>query len=175
MLVTGGFGAAKSHLLQYLAHLALSEDFVCSHVVIGKETPLSDPGKLFKAAIESAEVPGMGVMAVHEIALRLKPESPEYAPLRMWCERRAGTMSPLFIPTLLLHERLGSDPEMVEKIVGLWSGERLAVTRIRRGLKQAGADSIYPVKNVPARELAVRRHLKQVHAKAYGAGRYPDG
>lgn len=157
MLVTGGFGAGKSHLLQYLAHLALSENFVCSRVVISKETPLSDPAKLFKAAIESAEVPGVGGMAVQEIALKLRPEAPEYAALRMWCERHAGAISPMFIATLLLHERLGSDPEMVEKIVSFWSGERLAVTRIRRGLKQAGADSIYPVKNVPARELAIHR------------------
>lgn len=157
MLVTGGFGAGKSHLLEYLAHLAVSENFVCSRVVISKETPLSDPAKVFKAAIESAEVPGIGGLAVQEIALRLKAESSQYSALRMWCERRAGAMSPLFIATLLLHERLGSDPELVEKIVGFWSGDPLAITRIRRGLKQAGADSIYPVKNVPARELAVHR------------------
>src|SRR5579885_1150544 len=157
ILVTGGFGTGKSHLLQYLAHLALSENFVCSRVVISKETPLSDPAKLFKAASESAEVPGLGGLAVQEIALRLRPETPEYAALRTWCERRADAISPLFAATLLLHERLHSDPETVERIIGFWSGDRLAITRIRRGLKQAGAASIYAVKNVPVRELAVHR------------------
>jgi hypothetical protein len=157
ILVTGGFGDGKSHLLQYLAHLALSENFVCSRVVISKETPLYDPGKLFKSAIEWAEVPGTSGQAVQEIALKLKPESPQYAALRMWCERHAGAISPQFIATLTLHERLGNDPETVEKIVGFWSGERLAAARIRRGLKQAGTDSLYTLKNVPARELAVHR------------------
>jgi P-loop Domain of unknown function (DUF2791) len=157
MLVTGDFGAGKSHLLEYLQHLAASENFVCSRVVISKETPLSDPAKLFKAAIESAEVPGLGGQAIQEITLRFNRESPDYAAFRRWCEDNQEEISPLFIATLLLHERLGGDPEMVEKVVGFWSGERLAVSRIRRALKQAGADSIYRPRNVPARELALHR------------------
>jgi len=168
-LVTGGFGAGKSHLLEYLQHLALSENFVCSRVVISKETPLSDPAKVFAAAIESAEVPELGGQAVQEIALRLKPETPNYAALRLWCESHAGAISPLFAATLLLHERLGSDPELVEKVVGFWSGERLAVTHIRRGLKQAGADALYRVKNVPIRQLAPHR-FAFIAQLALGAG-----
>ncbi|HZY59961.1 MAG TPA: BREX system ATP-binding domain-containing protein [Candidatus Binataceae bacterium] len=157
MLVSGDFGAGKSHLLQYLQHLALSENFVCSRVVISKETPLADPAKVFKAAIESAEVPGLSGQAIQEIAARLRRDSAQYAALRRWCERHTDTLNPLFAATLLLHERLGGDPEMVEKIVGFWSGEALGVARIRRSLKQAGADSLYRVRNVPARELALHR------------------
>ena len=155
MLVTGDFGSGKSHLLEYLQHLALSENFVCSKVVISKETPLSDPAKVFNAAIEAAQVPGLSGPAIQEMASRFRPDTPEYANFRHWCERRAEVISPLFIATLLLHERLGGDPEMVEKIVGFWSGERLAVSRIRRSLKQVGLDSLYRVKNVPSRELAL--------------------
>jgi hypothetical protein len=169
MLVTGGFGAGKSHLLEFLHHLALTENFVCSRVVISKETPLSDPGKVFAAAVESAEVPGLSGQAIQEIALRLRPDSPQYAALRLWCESHAGTISPLFIATLLLHERLGSDPETVEKVVGFWAGERMAVTRIRRGLKQAGADALYKIKNIPARELASHRFAFAAQL-ALGAG-----
>jgi hypothetical protein len=157
MLVSGGFGSGKSHLLEYLQHLALSEEFVCSKVVISKETPLSDPAKVFNAAIESAQVPGLSGQAVQEIASRFTHDAPEYAEFRRWCERRAEAISPLFIATVLLHEQLGGDPEIVEKIVGFWSGEPLRVAQIRRGLKQLGLDSIYRVKNVPARELALHR------------------
>jgi hypothetical protein len=159
MLVTGDFGAGKSHLLEYLQHLALVENFVCSRVVISKETPLSDPGKVFKAAIESAQVPGLSGQAIQEIGARLGRDSADYAGLRRWCERHAATHGPLFAATLLLHERLGGDPEMVEKIVGFWSGEPLGVGLIRRALKQAGADFPHRVKSVPARELALHRFL----------------
>lgn len=157
MLVTGGFGSGKSHLLEYLQHLALSEGFVCSKVVISKETPLSDAAKVFDAAIESAQVPDVSGQAIQEIAARFKRDSAPYVEFRHWCERRAEAISPLFIATVLLHERLGGDPETVEKIVGFWSGERLGVARIRRGLKQVGLHALYPVRNLPARELALHR------------------
>ena len=44
MLISGDFGAGKSHLLAHLEHLALSRNFVCSRVAISKETPLYDLG-----------------------------------------------------------------------------------------------------------------------------------
>ena len=159
MLVTGDFGAGKSHLLEYLQHLALEENFVCSRVVISKETPLSDPAKVFKAAIESTQVPGLSGQAIQEIAARLRRDSLDYAGLRRWCEHHASTDGSLFAATLLLHEQLGGDPEMVEKVVGFWSGEPLGVGPIRRGLKQAGADFPHRVRSVPARELALHRFM----------------
>ena len=45
LLLGGGFGAGKSHLLTHLGHLAMSDGFVVSTVVISKETPLHDPVK----------------------------------------------------------------------------------------------------------------------------------
>ena len=157
MLVTGDFGAGKSHLLEYLQHLALDANFVCSRVVISKETPLWDPAKVFKAAIESAQVPGLSGHAVQEIAARLPRDRGLYAGLRRWCERNATANGALFAATLLLHERLGGDPETVEKIIWFWSGEPLGVGPIRRGLKQAGADFPHRVRGVPIRELALQR------------------
>src|ERR1039458_9218445 len=57
LLLGGGFGAGKSHLLTHLGHLAASSGFVVSTVVISKETPLHDPAKVFRAAVESAVAP----------------------------------------------------------------------------------------------------------------------
>ena len=68
LLVAGDFGAGKSHLLAYLQHLALQQNFVCSTVVISKETPLYDPAKLYRAALEGAAVPGHTGAALAEIA-----------------------------------------------------------------------------------------------------------
>ena len=50
ILFAGGFGAGKSHLLEYLQHVALANNFVCSRVVISKETPLYDTAKVYRAA-----------------------------------------------------------------------------------------------------------------------------
>ena len=38
LLIGGSFGEGKSHLLEYLQHIAIEENFVCSKVVISKET-----------------------------------------------------------------------------------------------------------------------------------------
>ena len=40
VLVAGDFGSGKSHLLEYFQHIALEHNFVCSKVVVSKETPL---------------------------------------------------------------------------------------------------------------------------------------
>jgi hypothetical protein len=57
LLLGGGFGAGKSHLLTHLGHLAMSSGFVVSTVVISKETPLHDPVKVFRAAIDPHMTP----------------------------------------------------------------------------------------------------------------------
>src|SRR5260370_5710503 len=75
LLVAGGFGSGKSHLLEYLEHIAVSSNFVCSRITISKETPLFDPAKVFLAAIDGAVLPGMSAQVIQEIALRLTPHT----------------------------------------------------------------------------------------------------
>ena len=53
----GSFGSGKSHVLEYLQNVALESNFICSRVVISKETPLYHPVRMFHAAIESAVIP----------------------------------------------------------------------------------------------------------------------
>src|SRR5262245_8906679 len=57
LLIKGGFGSGKSHTLSFLANIALQRGFVVSRICINKETPLSDPDKLFRALAESAQLP----------------------------------------------------------------------------------------------------------------------
>ena len=47
MVLEGAFGSGKSHVLEYLQHLALDANFICSRIVISKETPLYHPVRLF--------------------------------------------------------------------------------------------------------------------------------
>ncbi len=157
LLVSGGFGSGKSHLLEYLQHLALSANFVCSQVVISKETPLYDPAKVFRAAIQNAVVPGLSGQAIPEMALRFQKNSPEYVAFAKWAYHKDSKLSPLFPATLYIHEHLSNDPELVEAVTGFWSGEKLPISNVRQGLRQAGAQTAFVLRTVTARDLALQR------------------
>ncbi len=157
MLVAGGFGSGKSHLLRYLADLALTENFVCSHIVIGKETPLYDPAKVYAAAIEAAVVPQVTGQAIQEIALKLDQNSDSYAEFFRWANQPDGGVSSLFAATLLLHERLSNDPLMSEKIRGFWAGEKLSIPEVRTGMRAIHQARTFPLRAVPPKELPLQR------------------
>lgn len=157
LLIQGGFGSGKSHLLKYLEDRASSQHFVCSRIVISKETPLFDPAKVYRAAIENAVVPGRGGPAIQTIAHALRPDTPAYADLFKWANSAGSGLSELFPATLLLHERLNNDPELVEKITNFWSGDKLSIADVRQGLRQIGQAATFSIKRVRERELAVQR------------------
>jgi hypothetical protein len=157
MLVAGGFGAGKSHLLEYLQHIALEQNFVCSRVVISKETPLYDPVKMYEAAVESAVLPKSNGQAIQEVAIKLNQDSPRYAELFAWANSEESGLAPIFPATLLLRERLGGDPELSEEISAFWGGAKLPVARVRGGLRQIGQAATFSVKAVPVKELALQR------------------
>jgi BREX system ATP-binding protein BrxC/D len=81
LLIAGGFGSGKSHLLEHLQHLALQQNFICSKVVISKETPLFDPARFYRAAIRAAVVPKRTGDALTEVAFSLKFDTPDVAAL----------------------------------------------------------------------------------------------
>jgi hypothetical protein len=169
LLVKGGFGAGKSHLLEYFQHLALTRNFVCSRVVISKETPLYDPEKMFRASIENGSVPDLRGQLIDEIADKLQPDSASYANLFQWSNRSDCGVSSIFSATLLLHERLNNDPELVQDIVRFWSGDRISIARVRQGLRSIGQAHSYVLRVVPARVLATER-FKFVLRLIRGAG-----
>jgi hypothetical protein len=157
ILVEGGFGTGKSHLLEYLEHRALAEHFVCSRVVISKETPLYDLGKVFHAATDAARLPEVTGQAVQELALRLKPNTEAYDALARWANEPGSGVSPIFPATLRLHESLRGDPELVEEITGFWGGERLAASKVKAGLAKIGGKGWYDVRTVKVAQLAAER------------------
>ncbi|MEI6621259.1 MAG: BREX system ATP-binding domain-containing protein [Actinomycetes bacterium] len=158
-LLSGGFGSGKSHVLEYFQHLALSRNFVCSRIVVSKETPLSDPAKMLKAAVESAQVPGLNGAAVAEVAHQLDTGSPEYADFYLWANADYNGLGQTFPATLFIHERLKGDPELIEKVVGYWAGENLSVVEIRRALRECGGNLNYLIKTIPLKQLAKQRFL----------------
>ena len=162
LLLGGGFGTGKSHLLTHLAHLAMSSGFAVSTVVISKETPLHDPVKTFRAAIDAALDPGRAPGVLADAAAALDPDTPRYAELSRWVSSPASGLDERFAATLLCHERLrggevpGSD-ETVDAFVRFWGGGPLRIPELRRALKSVGAAGLFTFTPVAARELARQR------------------
>jgi len=172
LLVGGGFGAGKSHLLEHLTHLAVQAGFVVSRVVVSKETPLHDPAKVFRAAAESAVLP-RGYergSAIAEAASMLDPESAAWAELSRWVSASHSGLNERFAATLLLYGRFAAnDGELAEAITRFWSGDPIRVTELRRRLREAGER--YPLPAVPARELA--RQRIRFAARLFAAAGFP--
>ncbi|MGI8808784.1 MAG: BREX system ATP-binding domain-containing protein [Acidimicrobiales bacterium] len=157
MLIGGGFGSGKSHVLEHLAHRALDAGFVVSKVVISKETALHDPAKVFRAAIDDARVPGKPGSAIDEIAAGLRPDSPEYADLYRWAHSDDAPVDSRFAASLFLHEYARGDLELADRIVRFWAGDPLPVADLRRRLKEAGAAATYRLAAAKERDLALQR------------------
>jgi P-loop Domain of unknown function (DUF2791) len=158
LLIAGDFGAGKSHLLEYLEHVALDERMVCSRVVISKETPLYDLGRVFRAAVASLVVPGKRGSAVAEIAGSLDADSPESAALTHWVSRLDVGLSSRFAASLFLYQQV-KDPEIRDRIVSFWAGDPLNVGQMRSWLRELGERATYRLESVPARELVFQRLL----------------
>jgi len=171
LLIGGGFGSGKSHVLEHLSHLALSQGMVVSKVVISKETPLFDPAKVYRAAIETAKVPGRPGSAIDEIAGGLQLDSTAYAELYRWVHADDTAVDSRFAATLFLHEHARGDEEFADRIVRFWAGDPLPVADLRRRLKEAGAAAIYPLGSIKEAELAVHRFrfvARLAQAAGYG-------
>lgn len=157
VLIGGGFGAGKSHVLEHLAHLALDAGFVVSKVVISKETALHDPVKVYRAAIDDARLPGKRGSAVDEVALGLRTDSPAYAELYRWVHSDDAPVDARFAASLFLYEYARGDAEFADRIVRFWAGDPMPVADLRRRLKEAGAAATYRLAAAKERDLAVQR------------------
>ena len=157
LLLGGGFGSGKTHLLEHLSHLALERGFVVSRVVVSKETPLHDPAKMLRAAVESATLPNGAQGAVTEAALGLEADSPAYVELLRWASGAGSPVDERFaLTTSLLPGVQSSDGDFAEAIIRFWSGDPIAVTDLRRQAKAAGQTRPL-LATIPAKELARQR------------------
>jgi BREX system ATP-binding protein BrxC/D len=157
MLLGGGFGAGKSHLLEHLAGLALQAGFTVSRVVVSKETPLHDPAKVFAAAAETAAMDGWARPAIVEAAARIDLDGRAFAELLRWTTATGSGLNERFAATLALFAQVRErDQAFADTIVRFWSGDPIAVPELRRRLKEIGEarPSLSPV---TVRELGGQR------------------
>ena len=154
-LFRGGFGTGKSHLLTCFEQAALDAGFAVSRLVISKETPLNDPAKMLATAVEGLKVPDIIGRGLEEVALRYRsrPDLPGREELRQ--RLGDGSFNSRFAATLFIYDE-ADDPEISDRMVRFWSGDKLAVTEIRRVLKELGHAASYPLEKITARELALQ-------------------
>lgn len=157
MIVEGGFGTGKSHVLAYLQHLALQQHCICSQVIISKETPLYHPLKVYLAAVENAVMPGHAGQVLVEIANRLDVWSPAYQELSDWVHDYRNGLDQRFAATMFLFQRMSSEPELRHRVIRFWSGEPLAMNEIRACLRQCGVFQRYSFARIREVDLAVQR------------------
>ena len=158
LLISGDFGTGKSHLLEHFGNLALDRSFVCSRVAVSKETPFYDLGKMFRAAADSGMLPDGRVGAmVDEIGNKLVgPRDQRYARFFQWADSTESRLHRIFPATLMVHERL-QDQDLLNAIRWFWSGDKLAVGDIKRGLREIGQQGAYQFRAPKLRDLPPQR------------------
>ena len=157
LVISGGFGTGKSHLLEHLHHLALEQNFVSSKIVISKETPLYDPAKLYRAAIDAAVVPDKQGSALREIAQTLD-ESSGYPEFYQRVTSDTSEFASYFGASLVVYENTRTrDLEQCDRMISFWSGQKLGVSDLKKALKLTGGSVTYPVVHILQRDLALQR------------------
>ena len=170
MLVAGDFGSGKSHLLGFLENQALEQNFVCSRVVISKETPLFNMEKVFKAAVENAKAPGVTGHLVEEVAQKLNYDSEGYTRFFTWANDEDNGLHRILPATLTVYEQERDDLDLLNQITWFWSGEKIQLKKVRDGLKDIGQSQSYAFRAPAARDLPpqkLRFVLELIKAAGY--------
>jgi hypothetical protein len=158
LLIAGDFGTGKSHLLEYLYHMALERNFVSSKIVISKETPLYDPAKLYRCAIDAAMVPDKQGSALHEITQTLNDKSPEYVAFCQRVNSDSRDFDARFAATLYIYEHVRTrDLELRDRLISFWSGHKLNQSEIKRSLRQLGEAATYRFGKISEKDLSLQR------------------
>ncbi len=156
LLVAGDFGTGKSHLLEALEQHALRERFVCSKIVVSKETPLHDPDKLYRAAIQAAVVPGRRGSALTEIAFGLDFASQAYQDLLAWAGQASSGLGSRFAASLFVFQH-SRDEEIRDRLISFWGGDPIDVRQLRGWLRDQGETATYRLERVGKRDQALQQ------------------
>ena len=157
MIIKGGFGSGKSHLLEYLGEVALAQNFVVSKIVISKETQLHNTTSMFRAAIASAKVPQRSGSAIAEIAASLNFDSPNYSDFFSWLHLPESKLDQRLSASLRLFHNYQGDDEFAEKITNFWAGEPFSIAEMRKRLREAGWLSEYSLRATKEIDLSLDR------------------
>ncbi len=157
LIVEGGFGSGKSHLLKDLQHIALEQNFVCSPIVISKETPLYNVVTVLRSAITNAVVPGKNGDALTEISSEINFQSPQYSEFFDWVHRNAQVCDTRLAASLYLYEKMINDPEISHRLIRFWTGDPLSNSQLKKYLQGCSPDVPYVFEKKSLQDLALAR------------------
>ncbi len=156
LLVAGGFGTGKSHLLGYLREVALQRNFVVSTVTISKETPLGTPRFVFAAALRNSLVPGRNDDAITVALGEVQRIQGAVQRLELWASTPEAGLAPVFAAILhLLNRQL--DPELQRGIETFLAGGKLPLSLLRKALSQGGARGMFDLRVASEVQLLLQR------------------
>lgn len=155
-LFAGEFGTGKSHLLGYLREQALRRNFVVSWVTVSKETPLSQPGLMFAAAMRNAVVPGQPDDAVTAALAAVQRRQGQVQALELWASTpEAGVAQVFAAVTHILARNLPAD--LLHGIEAFLCGAKPPSALVRTKLAELGARGMFDLTGTKAAELQVQR------------------
>jgi hypothetical protein len=157
MGIAGGFGTGKSHLLGYLAEVALGQNFAVSRVVVSKETPLADPARVFQAAIRETRLPDRNDDPMTVVLAALRDRSHDLAALEAEVGRRDSGLAQVFAAIVFLLGKPATPADRVRRFERFLAGGKLNQGDLRQALKEAGASGLFDLRAVNAADLAVQR------------------
>jgi len=138
LLIAGGFGTGKSHLLGYFRELALTKNFVVSSVTVSKETPLATLRLMFAAAVRTAMVPNRTDDAITAALADLQRTDGAVQRLEAAVSAPESGHSPVFGAIAhVLGRQL--DPDTLRGIEAFLAGGKLPRAALRQALNRAGA------------------------------------
>lgn len=144
LLLEGDFGTGKSHWLECFQHRALESNFICSKVVLNKETPLHDLAKVYRACVEMAVAPDRAGSALEEISHTYHTErASHYQDLFEWVHQNQE-LDPRLAASLFLFEH-SDDQELRKRIVDEWTGYPMSVPDLKAALRASGEPKRYNV------------------------------
>jgi len=160
MLFVGDFGSGKSHLMQYLQDVAMENNFVCSKVVVSKETPLYDPAKMYRAAVQSAKAPECAGRILSVVSKKLDFDSVEYEQFDQWLTGHETNLNPYFAASVLIFQQCkgGRYPEISDRILRFWGGARVPEREMRVWLEELGEEGTYKLEKASDRDLIWERY-----------------
>ena len=153
LMVEGGFGAGKSHLLEYLKYLALEQGFVCSVSCSEKRRrstilprysrrlpkllrPKMSLETRFKRSPHGFTLTGTTMLNLPGGRIELKQESACCLPRHSCSTSALAKRTPL------------------EQIRNFWAGAKLPIADIRQGMKQIGQASAFQIRTYSREGIA---------------------
>jgi len=155
-LFAGGFGTGKSHLLGTLREQALRRNVVVSWVTVSKETPLSQPGLMFAAAMRNAVVPGQPDDAVTAALAAVQRRPGQVQALELWASTPDADVAQVFAAVAHLLAR-NLPANLLHGIEAFLCGAKPPSALVRKKLAELGARGMFDLTGTKAAELQVQR------------------